>query len=66
MSALAKDVFIVAAKRTAFGTFGGAIKDKSAVELGTVAAKAAIAQIGSPDIVDSVFMGNVAQTTTGT
>jgi len=65
MSKVMKDVFIVAAKRTAFGTFGGALKNMSAVELGAAAASAAIEQIGSKaEIVDSVIMGNVAQTTT--
>ena len=59
-----KNVYIVAAKRTAFGTFGGSLKDVSAVELGAYAAKAAVAQIGNAEIVDSVFFGNVAQTTT--
>lgn len=60
-----KDVFIVAAKRTAFGAFGGAIKNKSAVELGTVAAQGALAQIGpnAAEIIDSVCFGNVSQTT---
>uniref|UniRef100_A0A7S3PQD7 Uncharacterized protein n=1 Tax=Aplanochytrium stocchinoi TaxID=215587 RepID=A0A7S3PQD7_9STRA len=62
---LAKDVFIVAAKRTAFGTFGGAIKNKSAVELGAIAAQAALDQIGpnAAEIIDSVCVGNVSQTT---
>ena len=61
-----KTVYIVAAKRTAFGAFGGSLKNKSAVDLGAVAAKAAVEQIGGGQIVDSVCMGNVAQTTTGT
>jgi acetyl-CoA acyltransferase 2 len=58
-----RDVFIVAAKRTAFGTFGGTLKNLTATELGAVAARAAIAQAGGrPEIVDSVFFGNVAHT----
>ena len=61
-----KNVYIVAAKRTAFGTFGGSLKDMSAVDLGAHAAKAAVEQLGSADIVSSIFMGNVAQSTTGT
>mmetsp|Transcript_594 Transcript_594/g.1777 ORF Transcript_594/g.1777 Transcript_594/m.1777 type:complete len:398 (+) Transcript_594:261-1454(+) len=64
MSKLTKDVFIVAAKRTAFGAFGGTLKNWSAVELGAVAARGALAQLPSTEIVDSVIMGNVAQSTT--
>jgi acetyl-CoA acyltransferase 2 len=60
---LSKDIFIVSAKRTPFGTFGGKLKDKTAIELGVVAAKAAL-QAGkvAPEIVDHVVFGNVAQT----
>jgi len=62
---LLKDVFIVGAKRTPFGSFGGSLKNMSAVELGAHAARAAIASsLPSADIVDSCIMGNVAQTTT--
>lgn len=38
-----KDVVILSAKRTPIGSFGGALKSKTAAELGVVAAKAAIA-----------------------
>jgi acetyl-CoA acyltransferase 2 len=65
MGSISKDIFIVAAKRTAFGSFGGSIKKKSAVELGTIAAKAAIAQMGAEaSIIDSVCVGNVSHSTT--
>ncbi len=37
-----KKVFIVGAKRTAIGTFGGTLKDVPAVEIGVTASKAAI------------------------
>jgi len=37
-----KKVFIVGAKRTAIGTFGGTLKDVPAVDLGVTASKAAI------------------------
>ena len=43
-----KDVVILAAKRTPFGTFGGALRDLSATDLGVHAAKAALAQSGAP------------------
>jgi acetyl-CoA C-acetyltransferase/acetyl-CoA acyltransferase 2 len=58
-----QDVVILAAKRTPFGTFGGALKDLSATELGVHAAKAAIAQAGVPvEDFGHVIVGNVAQT----
>jgi acetyl-CoA C-acetyltransferase/acetyl-CoA acyltransferase 2 len=59
-----REVWIVAAKRTAFGTFGGTLKDAKATDLGTVAAVAAIAQSGVPaEDFDQVIVGCVAQTT---
>lgn len=58
------EIWLVAAKRTAFGAFGGALRDLKATDLGTVAAQAALAQSGfSPDAVDEVVFGNVLQTT---
>ena len=60
---LSRPIYIVAAKRTAFGTFGGALKDWSAIDLGVVASKAALAEGKiDPAIVDAVVVGNVAQT----
>jgi acetyl-CoA acyltransferase 2 len=60
----ARDVWIVAAKRTAFGSFGGSLKDAKATDLGVAAARAAIAQSGlSPRDFDQVIFGCVAQTT---
>ncbi|MEO8211977.1 MAG: acetyl-CoA C-acetyltransferase [Myxococcales bacterium] len=59
-----QDVWILAAKRTAFGAFGGTLKDARATDLGTAAATAAIAQSGiSPADFDQVIFGCVAQTT---
>lgn len=50
----------MAAKRTAFGTFGGAFKNTSSGQLQTVAAKAAITAAGlQPEQIDSVNIGNV-------
>lgn len=55
-------VFIVAAKRTAFGTFGGKLKDLSANKLQEVAAKAALeAGQVNPELVGSLVFGNVMQ-----
>lgn len=58
-----KDVVILAAKRTPFGTFGGALKDLSATDLGVHAARAALAQAAVPaEDFGHVVIGNVAQT----
>ena len=56
-------VFIVAAKRTPFGAFGGALKGLSATDL-AVKATAAALEAGKvkPGSVDSVCVGNVQQT----
>ena len=60
--AAARGVFVVAAKRTPFGTFGGKLKGLSATELSAIASTAALQSGGvRPDVVDSVVIGNVAQ-----
>ena len=60
---LSRAIYIVAAKRTAFGTFGGSLKDFTATDLGVVAAKAALEAAGlDPAAIDAVCVGNVAQT----
>ena len=57
-----KEVVIVSAVRTAIGTYGGALKDVSAVDLGATVVKEAIAQAKiSPDMVEEVIFGNVLQ-----
>ncbi len=49
--------------RTGFGSFGGSLKDHSATDLGTIAARAALEQAGvAPEAVDHCVMGNVVQT----
>lgn len=53
--------FIVAAKRTAFGAFGGKLANYTANELGGIASLAAVNQVGK-NVVDSVIFGNVLQT----
>jgi acetyl-CoA acyltransferase 2 len=56
-------IFIVAAKRTAFGSFGGSLAKVSAVDLGVHATKAALAAANvNPAIVDNCIFGNVIQT----
>jgi acetyl-CoA acyltransferase 2 len=57
------EIVFLAAKRTPFGTFGGALKDQSATDLAVHAAKAALEQSGvSPEDVGHVIVGNVMQT----
>jgi acetyl-CoA C-acetyltransferase len=61
-----KEVFIVAAVRTPMGSFGGALKDLSATELGAVAIKAAVEKAGIDQaIVQEVLMGSVLQANLG-
>lgn len=59
----AREVVFLAGARTGFGTFGGALKDFSATDLGAIAAKGALARSGAePKAVDHVVFGNVLQT----
>ncbi|TKC46697.1 hypothetical protein EI555_019799 [Monodon monoceros] len=61
--ALLRGVFIVAAKRTPFGAYGGLLKDFTATDLAESAARAALsAGKVSPETIDSVVVGNVIQT----
>jgi acetyl-CoA C-acetyltransferase len=56
------DVVILSGCRTAIGTFGGAFKDVSAVELGTVAVREAVRRSGvRSDQVDEVILGCILQ-----
>uniref|UniRef100_A0A7S3D8U4 Uncharacterized protein n=1 Tax=Palpitomonas bilix TaxID=652834 RepID=A0A7S3D8U4_9EUKA len=60
-------VFIAGAKRTAFGTFGGTLKDFTPTQLGVFAAKGAIASSGvDPAAIDTAVFGNVQQTSADT
>ncbi|KAG7178020.1 3-ketoacyl-CoA thiolase-like [Homarus americanus] len=53
-------IFIVGAKRTPFGTFGGKLAKHSPTDLQEVAAKAALTAANvNPELVDSVVVGNV-------
>lgn len=55
-----KKVYIVGAKRTAIGTFGGTLKDVPATRLGSVAISAALEQANvAPEVVGNVIVGNV-------
>ncbi|XP_005372969.1 PREDICTED: 3-ketoacyl-CoA thiolase, mitochondrial isoform X1 [Chinchilla lanigera] len=60
--ALLRGVFVVAAKRTPFGAYGGLLKDYSAIDLNEFAARAALsAGKVPPETIDSVIVGNVMQ-----
>lgn len=60
MSAARKAVFIVGAKRTPFGAFGGKLKHITATDLAVLSSKAALASANlSPEKIDETFMGNV-------
>ena len=56
------DVFILSAVRTPIGKFGGGLASLSAVDLGVVAAKAALERAGvRPDQVEETIFGNARQ-----
>lgn len=55
-----REVVIVSARRSPIGSFGGSLKDISAVELGTQVVTKAMSDIQlDPSLVDEVIMGNV-------
>ena len=57
-----ENIVFIAGKRTAFGAFGGSLKDVSGTDLGVVAAKATLEQAGlSAEKIDHVVFGNVVQ-----
>ena len=57
------DIVFLSAVRTGFGTFGGALKDHSATDLGVIAAEAALARAGlDARLVDHAIVGNAMQT----
>ena len=57
-----REVVIVSAVRTPIGTFGGALKDVSAVDLGTLVVKEALKRANvDPSLVEEVIFGNVLQ-----
>lgn len=61
-----KNVFIVAAKRTPIGSFGGQFSGVSAVDLGVTAVKAILQETNIPtDKIDELFFGHVCQANTG-
>jgi acetyl-CoA C-acetyltransferase len=60
---LPRDVYVVAAARTAIGTFGGSLKDVPLADLATLAVKTALERSGAPaDAVGHLAMGTVIPT----
>src|SRR4026207_1677382 len=60
---MSQDVFILGGKRTAMGEYVGALKDTSAIELGAIAAKGALAATNVPAAdIDHTIIGNALQT----
>jgi acetyl-CoA acetyltransferase family protein len=60
---MSKEVFILGGARTPMGEYGGALRDLSAIELGAVAARAAIERSGiAPEAIDHTVIGNALQT----
>src|SRR3990170_8869783 len=58
-----KDIYILGGARTPMADYTGKLKDFSALELGAIAARAALERTGvKPDAVDHVIFGNVLQT----
>src|SRR5262245_52414825 len=58
-----KEIVIVAGKRTPMAEYGGVLRDYSALELGSIGAKAAIEQLGfAPAYFDHSIFGNALQT----
>ena len=57
-----KEIVIIDGARTAFAKFGGPFRNVSAIELGAVAAKEAMARSRvEPEEIDHVIIGNVIQ-----
>ncbi|MGB9179849.1 MAG: acetyl-CoA C-acetyltransferase, partial [Pyrinomonadaceae bacterium] len=60
---MARDVFILGGKRTPMGEYVGALKDISAIDLGAISARGALASVGiSPEEIDHTVIGNALQT----
>jgi len=63
---MSENIVIVAAGRTAVGTFGGALASQPATELGATVIKALLERTGiAPDQVDEVILGQVLTAGTG-
>ncbi|HET8715548.1 MAG TPA: acetyl-CoA C-acetyltransferase, partial [Holophagaceae bacterium] len=59
---IAVDAYILSATRTAVGTFGGSLKPLSAIEMGALAVREALARAGvAPEQVEETVLGCVLQ-----
>ncbi|HEY5086191.1 MAG TPA: acetyl-CoA C-acetyltransferase [Gemmatimonadaceae bacterium] len=59
-----REVVFLSGVRTPFGTFGGALRDVSAIELGVIASKAALGRASiAPVSIQQTIFGNVLYTT---
>jgi acetyl-CoA acetyltransferase family protein len=60
---MSKDIYILGGARTPMAEYTGKLKDFSAIELGAIAARAAMERTGvRPEAIDHVVFGNVLQT----
>lgn len=58
-----EQVYILGGLRSAFGSFGGTLKDMSAVDLGVEVSKAALQKTGvDPSLIEESIFGNVIPT----
>ncbi|MCW5897947.1 MAG: acetyl-CoA C-acyltransferase [Flavobacteriales bacterium] len=63
---MSKEVVIVSAVRTPMGSFGGALSEVPATQLGATAVKAAVERAGiKPELIQEVIMGSVLQANLG-
>ena len=63
---MSRDVLLLAAVRTPNGRYGGALREMSAVELGTLAASEAVARASiGPELVNEVVLANCRQAGNG-
>src|SRR6202049_3634630 len=62
LETLMDDVYILSAVRTPIGKFGGSLASKTAVDIGVVAAQAAMDRAGvRPDQIEEAVFGNARQ-----
>ena len=60
---MSKDIYILGGARTPMGEYTGRLTDFSAIDLGAIAARAALERTGvRPEMVEHVVFGNVLQT----
>jgi acetyl-CoA acetyltransferase len=65
MSKASTGIFIIGAKRTPFGAFGGKLKNFNVTQLSVIASQAALAQARiSGEVVDETFIGSVIHSST--